>query len=72
MTTQHFDQRHLARRWNISPRTLERWRWQNAGHNYVKIGGRVCYRLEDIEAYEAAQYHDVSTQRRVSDERVGS
>jgi hypothetical protein len=59
MTTQHFDQRQLARRWNISPRTLERWRWQNDGPSYLKIGGRVCYRLEDVEAYETARFHEL-------------
>jgi hypothetical protein len=34
---------------------LERWRWLKMGPSYLKIGGRVVYRLEDIEAYEAAQ-----------------
>jgi hypothetical protein len=51
----HLNQIELARRWRISPRTLERWRWLNQGCAYLKIGGRVVYRLEDIEAYEAAQ-----------------
>ena len=51
----HFDQTDLARRWRISPRTLERWRWLKQGPRYLKLGGRVAYRLEDIETYEAAQ-----------------
>jgi hypothetical protein len=42
----------LARRWRISPRTLERWRWLGEGPRYLKLGGRVLYRLADIEAYE--------------------
>lgn len=42
----------LARRWNISPRTLERWRYKRVGPRYLRLGGRVVYRLEDIEAYE--------------------
>ncbi len=45
----------LARRWKISPRTLERWRWLKLGPPYLKLGGRVAYRLEDIEAYEVEQ-----------------
>jgi hypothetical protein len=45
----------LSRRWSISPRTLERWRWLRQGPEYLKIGGRVVYRLDDIEAFEAAQ-----------------
>ena len=55
MATQHLNQTQLAVRWNISPRTLERWRWIGDGPRYLKIGGRVVYRLEDIEAYEAGQ-----------------
>ena len=51
--TKHLNQIELSRRWTISPRTLERWRWRNEGPAYLKIGGRVAYRLEDIEAYEA-------------------
>jgi hypothetical protein len=42
----------LARRWRISPRTLERWRWLGEGPCYLKLGGRVLYRVADIEAYE--------------------
>ena len=53
MSVRHLAQVQLAERWNISPRTLERWRWIGEGPRYLKIGGRVVYRLEDIEAYEA-------------------
>lgn len=48
----HLNQVQLARRWALSPRTLERWRWLEEGPRYVKVGGRVLYRLEDIEAFE--------------------
>lgn len=48
----HLNQVQLARRWALSPRTLERWRWLHEGPKYVKVGGRVLYRLEDIEAFE--------------------
>jgi len=44
----------LSRRWGISPRTLERWRWLGEGPVFVKLGGRVAYRFEDIESYEQA------------------
>ncbi len=53
----HLDQKHLAERWVISPRTLEQWRWQGRGPRYLKIGGRVVYRLADIEAFESARVH---------------
>ena len=48
----HFNQVQLARRWSLSPRTLERWRWLKQGPDYLKIGGRSVYRLEDVEAFE--------------------
>jgi hypothetical protein len=48
----HLNQIELSRRWSISPRTLERWRWLHQGPQYLKIGGRVVYRLDDVEAYE--------------------
>jgi hypothetical protein len=42
----------LARRWRVSPRTLERWRWLREGPRYLKLGGRVLYRVADIEEFE--------------------
>ena len=54
---QHLDQKALADRWLVSPRTLEQWRWQGRGPRYLKIGGRVVYRQQDIEAFEAANLH---------------
>ncbi len=52
MTVRHLSQMELSDRWGISHRTLERWRWLGEGPPYLKIGGRVVYRLEDIERYE--------------------
>jgi hypothetical protein len=52
-TVRHLNQVELARRWRISHRTLERWRWLKLGPAYFKAGGRVCYLLEDVLAYEA-------------------
>jgi Helix-turn-helix domain len=54
---QHLDQKALADRWQVSPRTLEQWRWQGRGPRYLKIGGRVIYRRQDVEAFEAANIH---------------
>jgi len=54
----HYDQRDLANRWRLSPRTLERWRWERIGPTFLKIGGRVVYRLSDIEKFEKMQIQD--------------
>jgi hypothetical protein len=51
--SKHLNQIQLSDRWNISHRTLERWRWTGEGPAYMKLGGRVLYRIEDIEAYES-------------------
>lgn len=53
MTITHLHQIELARRWKLSPRTLERWRWLGQGPCHLKIGGRVVYKLADIEKFEA-------------------
>lgn len=55
MTVRHLNQIELAARWNISHRTLERWRWSGEGPVFLKIGGRVLYRIEDVEAFESSQ-----------------
>jgi len=60
MSVRHLHQADLARRWNVSPRTLERWRWLGQGPRFLKIGGRVAYRLEDIEKFEATQICTIS------------
>jgi hypothetical protein len=68
MDIRHLNQVQLSRRWSISPRTLERWRWLNQGPQYLKIGGRVVYRLDDIEAFEIIRSHttNAATARRQS------
>lgn len=48
----HLNQKQLADYWGISQRTLERWRSIGWGPTFLKIGGRVIYRMEDILAYE--------------------
>ncbi len=55
MMTVHLTPKDLSARWHIATQTLDNWRWRGEGPRYLKIGGRVIYRLEDIEAYEAGQ-----------------
>ena len=54
MEQNFLSQTDLAKRWGISLRTLERWRWAGEGLRFVKIGGLVRYRLDAVEAYEAS------------------
>ena len=44
----------LADRWVCSVARLQRWRTVVEGPQYLKIVGKVLYRLKDIEAYEEA------------------
>ena len=67
---QHLDQKELAFRWRTSPRTLEQWRWQGRGPRYLKICGRVIYRLKDIEAFEKASLH-ANTNGPITDKTEG-
>ena len=58
----HVSQKELAHRWGLSPRTLERWRWLKRGPVFLRLGGRIVYRLQDIESYEAAQLASPATE----------
>lgn len=60
---QHLRQIDLARRWRISPRTLERWRWLGQGPAFLRLGSSVAYRIADVEAFEAAQLQAAGTDR---------
>ncbi len=64
MTDKTFiNQKELSERWKISPRTLERWRWLGTGPDYHKIGGRVIYRLDDIETWEKERSFNCTAQQ---------
>jgi predicted site-specific integrase-resolvase len=57
----HLSQRQLAERLSISHRTLERWRWVGQGPKFLKLGGRIAYRLVDVEAFEVEQLRQSTT-----------
>jgi hypothetical protein len=44
----------LAERWVCSVARLQRWLTVGKGSQYLKIVGKVLYRLKGIEAYEEA------------------
>jgi hypothetical protein len=57
----HYGQKELARRWNLSHRTLERWRCDGQGPRFIKLNGRVLYRAEDVIAFEEARLRDTTS-----------
>lgn len=64
MDVAHLNQKQLAARWGISEASLERWRCEGIGPKFMKLMGRVVYRMVDIEAYEESCLR-VSTVQRV-------
>lgn len=52
MSIRHLNQNQLATRWDLSEGSLERWRSKGTGPIFLKLQGRVLYRLEDIEEFE--------------------
>lgn len=46
-------ERTLAARYEKTVRTLQRWRADGYGPAYLRIGGSIFYRLEDVESFEA-------------------
>ncbi len=46
-------QREAADILNVSPRTLEAWRWRGGGPQYLQLSIRcIRYRRSDLEAWE--------------------
>lgn len=52
LSIRHFTETDIARRWRMSVRTLQAWRWKKIGPPYLKAMGKVLYRLSDIETFE--------------------
>ena len=52
MTEDLLTQARLAKRWDIQSSTLRIWRWNGNGPQYVKIGRKIFYRLEDVKIFE--------------------
>ena len=45
----------VSKRWKKSPRTLQRWRAEMYGPDFVVIGGSVFYVVRDVLAFEERQ-----------------
>lgn len=52
VSVRHLTEMDLARRWRVSPRTLQAWRWKGVGPVYLRVCGRIIYRVQDIIEYE--------------------
>jgi len=59
--------RQLAARWGLSEKTLERWRMLGTGPVFLKLGGRVLYRVEEVEAHEQQRARRCTAGREVAE-----
>ena len=46
------NEHELAARWGLSVKTLRRWRQEQLGPVFCKLGARVTYLISDVEAFE--------------------
>ena len=53
--TARLTEAQLADHWDISQRTLQRWRAAGQGPAWIRIGKKVIYRRADIHAFEVSQ-----------------
>lgn len=65
-------QNELAKRWQVSESTLERWRYEGVGPVFMKLRGKVRYRDSDILAFEAQALQASTRQRSLTDHRNAS
>lgn len=63
MSIKHLNQRQLADRWDVSEATLERWRTEGIGPVFLKLQGRVLYRVEDVESFEVDSLRKSTSER---------
>lgn len=53
----------LAQRWGISTKTLQRWRSEGRGPQYLKLSKRVSYPLESVLDFEYCALHASTSER---------
>ena len=58
-----FNEVQLSSRWNLSPKTLQRWRSEGRGPKYLKLSKRVSYPLETVIDFETNALHDSTSER---------
>lgn len=57
-----FTETELARRWNVSIKTLQRWRSEERGPPYIKLSKAVRYPVDEIVTYEQLNRQGMSNE----------
>ncbi len=55
--------KEAAARLGVEASTLANWRWKGGGPRYIKVGGRVRYRLCEIAQWCDAQSRSSTSER---------
>ena len=63
MEKEYFTTKELAKRWNLSPSTIEQWRWLGIGPFFNKFGRKVSYSREEVEKFENQTLRQSTTQK---------
>ena len=64
MKTTLYDEDAAAEYVRLSARTLQKWRLEGRGPKFLKIGKRIMYREEDLEAFLASCLRDPGSRAR--------
>lgn len=64
MRTIYLTSKEVAIRWKLTPETMKKWRCAGKSPPYRKLGGRILYKIEEIERFEAEalRYHTSMTE----------
>ena len=47
----YLNEKEVSELTGIAVKTLQSWRWRRTGPSFLKLGGAIRYRREDIQAY---------------------
>lgn len=53
--------KELAERWRLNDQTLVNWRRVGKGPTFIRVGARVLYPMESVEAFEKLSTQCLST-----------
>lgn len=56
--SEYLNEKQAAKLLGVSRGTLRNWRWRKYGPVFLKVGSRVEYRRDDIDAWRDSQRRD--------------
>lgn len=52
LSERFIDEKKLAERWDVQPKTLQKFRYSGKGPSFYRIGGSIRYAMSDILSFE--------------------